>query len=298
MVSGARTAVGVALTLLAVGPTRAQDECSSTNLEACVNHEWDIPIREFDPDELKQWHKAFYYADWERNHDSEKTRQCDNHVKTMGQLAFENARYTHANHGTPGAELPAGGWVFFMWGEDRPDLGEHTHGAYYPYTKVEDGELVEFNIIVMSWDLERDEDLLWGKLQHEVSHYGGMGDYPPPKPGAYRLEDCGEREERKERDDPDNIAGGGNGGGGGGGGGGVFDPGGSGRGNQIQLECNEEAEWGERCVDVMWSHGLWCTDSPVGWVCDEDHEREENGFYRATVCWVEFAQWIEVCQTQ
>ena len=49
-------------------------------------------------------------------------------------------------------------------------------------------------------------------------------------------------------------------------------------GIKTQLECNEEAEWGERCVDVMWSHGLWCTDSPVGWVCDEDHEREENGF--------------------
>lgn len=236
--------------------------------------------------------QAFHYADWERNHDSEKKEQCHYNVETIGQLAFANARYTAANHGTPGAEQPPGGWVFFMWGEDRPDLGEHTHGAYYgPYTKSEDGELVTFRIIVMNWDLEYNQDLLWRKFQHEVSHYGGMDDYPPPQPGAYRLEDCGEREQRKERDDPDNIAGGGNGGGGGGG---VVDP----VGGNLTLVCNQEAEWGEQCVDVMWSSGLWCIDSPVGWVCDEDHEQDDDGWYTATVCEVEFAQWIEVCQTQ
>ena len=143
----------------------------------------------------------------------------------------------------------------------------------------------------MNWDLEYNQDLLWRKFQHEVSHYGGMDDYPPPQPGAYRLEDCGEREQRKERDDPDNIAGGGNGGGGGGG---VVDP----VGGNLTLVCNQEAEWGEQCVDVMWSSGLWCIDSPVGWVCDEDHEQDDDGWYTATVCEVEFAQWIEVCQTQ
>ena len=130
MVTGARIAAGLALTLLAVGPTRAQDECSSTNLRACVNHEWDTPTREFDLDELKQWHKAFHYADWERNHDSEKTLQCDNHVKTMGQLVFENALDTRTRtmgHLAPNS-LPGAG--SFSCGEKiAPTWGAHARGV-------------------------------------------------------------------------------------------------------------------------------------------------------------------------
>ena len=143
--------LGVVAFLAAALLVAQDDECSRQNLEACVNHEWERPIRGFTMDELKEWHKAFYYADWERNHDATKKEACHNNVKTMGLLAFNRARYTESSGADD--DPPPGGWVYFMFGEDVPDMVDHVHGAYYPYTKKEDGVDVRFSIIVMNWDL-------------------------------------------------------------------------------------------------------------------------------------------------
>lgn len=69
-----------------------------------------------------------------------------------------------------------------------------------------------FHIIVQNRLIRNQPAIMWENLQHEVSHYGGLKDHPPP-PTADSMGNCGDRdipeEERLEREEKGDGGGGG-----------------------------------------------------------------------------------------
>lgn len=254
-----RVCGGVAvLTFLAVGLAAQKDDCKPTKPKACIDDYWDKPVRLFPEKDLKEYHKAFHYADWRGDEDE----PCRAFVKPAGVRAFRNAKITDKR--TEDTPEPMGGFFFFMWA-DYAGEGRDIHGAYYPYPKRRDdlsGKVVNFHIIVMNRRLQIKPDSLWMKFQHETAHYAGMGDYEPYG-GAYGQEKCAKRKTDKEREDKDDLdgdgGGGGTGGGGGGGGGGGDSPHDQ---EQDEQEENDEEEDDDPDVDVDIGDLVteWCKD--------------------------------------